>query len=152
MSGGVRFGKRPALEANEAIVQHNTPPLPIRTLIPETTKYQRVVQHEDERVIEAKGKLMPSRTELRGKDESEGDDSTRIGSETHHSTSPINTVIPENIDPGASGGGLILESVNRTEDDVDHGYHNEGGIEVNSPPIDHSLEPQHLYHSNHDEQ
>nr|GFB23757.1 hypothetical protein [Tanacetum cinerariifolium] len=74
-------------------------------------------------------------------DESEGDDFTRIGFRTHHSASPINTVIPENIDPGASGGGLILEAVNRAEDDVDHSYDNEGGIEVKSPPIDHSLEP-----------
>nr|GFA16203.1 hypothetical protein [Tanacetum cinerariifolium] len=48
---------------------------------------------------------------------------------------------PQNIDPGASGGGLILESVNRAKDDVDHNYDNEGGIEVKSPPTDHSLEP-----------
>nr|GFD21154.1 hypothetical protein [Tanacetum cinerariifolium] len=79
--------------------------------------------HEDERVMEAKKKAHAVKDKAAGK-------------RTHHSASPINTVIPENIDPGASGGGFILESVNRAKDDVDHSYDNEGGIEVKSPPID----------------
>ncbi|GJU88699.1 hypothetical protein Tco_1301122 [Tanacetum coccineum] len=182
LSGGVRVGKGPALEANEAIVQHTTQPLPIGTPIPKTTEYERVVEHEDKRVMAAKRKAPAAKDRAAGKrsaaeeasrklkkkktaplsfalDESEGDDSTRCnapkisGSGTHHSTSPLNTIVSKNVNPGAGEGGLVLEPANRSEDDVDCGLDKEeDGTEVNSPPVDHSLEPQPSNHSDNDEQ
>ncbi|GKC71011.1 hypothetical protein Tco_1116894 [Tanacetum coccineum] len=77
-------------------------------------------------------------------DESEGDDSTRNGSRTHHSASPLNTIIPDNVDPTAGGGSLVLEYVRREEDDADRSLDNvEDGTYANSPPTNNSLGPQH---------
>ncbi|GJX58851.1 gypsy type transposase [Tanacetum coccineum] len=56
LAGGVRISKGPTLKENEAIVQHTTLPLPSETPIPEKSDYQKVVEHEDERVLDVKRK------------------------------------------------------------------------------------------------
>ncbi|GKD34828.1 hypothetical protein Tco_1250337, partial [Tanacetum coccineum] len=56
MSGEVRIGKVTTLAANEAIAQHTTAPLPSGSYIPEKSDHQKVVKHEDERVLTAKRK------------------------------------------------------------------------------------------------
>ncbi|GJZ46272.1 hypothetical protein Tco_0593868 [Tanacetum coccineum] len=90
------------------------------------------------------------RTKLLRK-ESEGDVFNCSGSGTHHSTSPLNTIIPDNVDLTTGGGGLTLEFVSRAEDDMDHNLNNmEDGTEVNSPLFEGSPEPQHTTHSNED--
>ncbi|GJZ63176.1 retrovirus-related pol polyprotein from transposon TNT 1-94 [Tanacetum coccineum] len=53
---GIRVGKGTALAANEVIAQHTTQPLPFGSQIPEKSDYQKVVEHEDERVLAAKKK------------------------------------------------------------------------------------------------
>nr|GEY29264.1 hypothetical protein [Tanacetum cinerariifolium] len=80
--------------------------------------------------------------------ESEGGDSNHRGSDTHHSASPLNTIIQGNVDPTAGGGGLTLESVSYAEDDMDHNLDKvDDGTEVNSPLPERSPEPQHTTHS-----
>nr|GFA33370.1 hypothetical protein [Tanacetum cinerariifolium] len=51
-----------------------------------------------------------------------GDDSTCTGFSTHHSASPLNTIIPDDVDPATSRGSLLLDSVRCEEDDVDRGH------------------------------
>ncbi|GJU51263.1 hypothetical protein Tco_1220818 [Tanacetum coccineum] len=52
--------------------------------------------------------------------DSEVDRSNRSGSNTHPSASPLNTIIPNEAELTTGRGGLILESVTRTEDDTEH--------------------------------
>nr|GFA08720.1 hypothetical protein [Tanacetum cinerariifolium] len=159
MSGGVRAGKGTALAANEVIAQHTTQPLPFGSQIPEKSDYQKVVEHEDERVLMAKKKAQTAKDKAAGKrsavegtsrqtkkkktapmsfalSESEGDDSHRSGSGTHHSAFPLNTIIPDNVDLATGGGGLMLKFVSCTE--------------VNSSLSERSPEPQHTTHSDED--
>nr|GEV34528.1 hypothetical protein [Tanacetum cinerariifolium] len=113
---GVSVGKGTTLAATEAIPQHSTPPLLVGDPIPKKTYHQRVVKFENERILAAYRKTQASRDRAAGKrsaaegaslhtkkrktaplsfalDESEGDDSTRTGSGTHHSASLIIIII-----------------------------------------------------------
>ncbi|GKF40664.1 hypothetical protein Tco_0124006, partial [Tanacetum coccineum] len=112
MAGGVRIGKGPALKENEIIVQHTTPPLPSGTSILEKSDHQKVVEHEDERVLAAKRKAQAA------KNKSEQEDSTQSGSDTHHSASSLMTVIPDNVIVGAGGGIQILRDVEHEEEET----------------------------------
>ncbi|GKD30689.1 hypothetical protein Tco_1241467, partial [Tanacetum coccineum] len=147
MAEGVRIGKEAAFTADEVIPQHTTQPLPSRSQIPEKSDHQKVVEYENERVSAARRKAQATRDKATRKrsdaegtsrrtkkkkgasltfalDESEGDDSNRSGSGTHHSASPLNTIIPDNVDPTVDGGSLISESVRHEEDDADHSLDN----------------------------
>ncbi|GJV62326.1 hypothetical protein Tco_1468426 [Tanacetum coccineum] len=142
MVRGVRVDKGTALRANEVIPQHTIQSLPSSSQIPEKS----AAEGTSRRTKKKKG--APLTFAL---DESEGDDSTRTSSETHHSTSPLNTIISDDVNPAAGRGSLVLESVRREDDDADHSLENvEDGNEANSPPIDHSLRPQHSYYSDED--
>ncbi|GJZ19498.1 hypothetical protein Tco_0556088 [Tanacetum coccineum] len=81
----------------------------------------------------------------------EADGSNRSGSGTHHSASPLNTIIPNEAELTTRGDGLILESVNRVEEDT---YHNLDDVEdttkVNSPLFEHSHRSQHSNPSDKD--
>ncbi|GJR88565.1 hypothetical protein Tco_0212576 [Tanacetum coccineum] len=112
MAGGVRIGKGTALAANEVIPQHTTPPLPFGSQIPDKSDHQKEVEYENERVLaqaakdraigksdategasqrKKKKKTVPLSFTL---SDSEVDGSNRSGFGTHHSTSPLNTIIP----------------------------------------------------------
>ncbi|GJS86117.1 hypothetical protein Tco_0752658 [Tanacetum coccineum] len=83
--------------------------------------------------------------------DSEADLSNRSGSSTHHSSSPLNTIIPNEAELTTGGDGLILESVNRTKDDTEHHLDNvEDTTEVNSPLSEHSPRSQHSNPSDED--
>ncbi|GKA60030.1 hypothetical protein Tco_0759343 [Tanacetum coccineum] len=168
MAGGVRVGKGAALAANEVIPQHTTQPLPFGSQILKKSNHQKVIEYENERVLAAKRKAQDAMDKATGKrsaaegtsrrtkkkkgapltfalDESEGNDYTRSGFETHHSASPLNTVIPDDVDPTTSEGSLILEFVRHEKDDADRSLNNmEDATEANSPPVDHSLGPNTL--------
>ncbi|GJR40007.1 hypothetical protein Tco_1215691 [Tanacetum coccineum] len=168
MAGGVRVGKGATLVANEVIPQHTTQPLPFGSHILEKSDRQKVVEYENERVLAAKRKAQAARDKATGNrsaaegtsrrtkkkkgapltfalDEFEGDDSTRSGFGTHHSASPLNTIILDDVDPTTSEGSPILEFVRREEDDADRSLNNvEDAIKANSPPVDHSLGPNTL--------
>ncbi|GJS87462.1 hypothetical protein Tco_0770098 [Tanacetum coccineum] len=138
MAGGVRVGRETSLAANEVIPQHTTPPLPSGSQIPEKSDHQRVVEVENERVLAAKRKAQIAKDKAVGKkaaeevshrtkkrktaplsfalSDSEADESNLSGSGTHHSASPLNTIIP-NEDGLATS--LILEPVNQTEEGMD---------------------------------
>ncbi|GJT41907.1 retrovirus-related pol polyprotein from transposon TNT 1-94 [Tanacetum coccineum] len=142
-------------------------------ILPELTSNSSApnIEHEDERVLAANRKAQSTKDKVAGKrlgakgtsrrtkkkkttplsfalDESEGDYSNRSGSRTHHSTSPLITIIPDDVNPTAGGGSLALESVSHAENNVDNSLDNvEDGTEANSPSIDHSLKPQHSNHS-----
>ncbi|GKG16115.1 hypothetical protein Tco_0358438, partial [Tanacetum coccineum] len=81
--------------------------------------------------------------------DSEVDGSNRSGFDTHPSTSPLNTIIPNEAKLTTGRGGLILESVTRTEADIEHHLDNvEDTIEVHYPLYEHSPRSQY---SNPDE-
>nr|GEZ93485.1 hypothetical protein [Tanacetum cinerariifolium] len=106
MARGVRIGKGTSLRENEVIAQHTTEPLPAGTPILDKSDYRKVVEHKDE----------PS------------------GSGTHHSVSPITTIIPDNVNPAAGGSNLALEFVNRTKDEAENTLNNTGNdIEISFP-------------------
>nr|GFC47691.1 hypothetical protein [Tanacetum cinerariifolium] len=70
--------------------------------------------------------------------DSEADGSPRSGFGTHHSVSPLNTIIPNEVELTTEGDGLILESVNRTKEDADrHLDHVDDTTEVNFPLSEH---------------
>ncbi|GKA35483.1 hypothetical protein Tco_0721974 [Tanacetum coccineum] len=136
MAGGVRVGKGTTLPANEVIPQHTTPHLPSGSQIPEKSDHQRVVEVENERVLAAKRKAQTAKDKAVGKRAAEGvsqrtkkkkttplsfalsdsevDESNRSGSGTHHSASPLNTIIP-NEDGLATS--LLSEPVTQTKED-----------------------------------
>ncbi|GJR65371.1 hypothetical protein Tco_0011436 [Tanacetum coccineum] len=70
--------------------------------------------------------------------DSEADGSNRSGSGTHHSTSPLNTIIPNEVELTTRGDGLILEFVNRTEEDTDHNLNNDTHNVRNEPAHTHA--------------
>ncbi|GJY48517.1 hypothetical protein Tco_0438473, partial [Tanacetum coccineum] len=157
MSVGVRISKGAALTANEVIAQHTTAPLPLRSQIFEESDYQKVVEHEDERVLAAqRKKTAPMSFAL---SDFEPDNSNRSGSGTHHSASPLTTIIPNDTKPVAAGSNLALESVNRpgvgTGSNIDKPRND---AEVNSPHSassphsEHSFQSQHSAHSDKDTQ
>nr|GEZ75091.1 hypothetical protein [Tanacetum cinerariifolium] len=111
MAGGVRVGKGTTLADNE-----------------------RVIEYENERVLAAKRKAQAAKDRAAGKrsdaegtsrhtkkkkgapvifalDDYEGDDSTCTGSKTHHSASPLNTIIPDDANPVTGEGGVASNSV-----------------------------------------
>ncbi|GKC11375.1 hypothetical protein Tco_1008157 [Tanacetum coccineum] len=169
MAGGVRVGKGTALAANKVIPQHTTPPLLFGSQIPDKSDHQKVIEYENERVFAVNRKAQAAKDRAVGKraategafhrpkkkktmplsfalSDSEADGSNRSGSGTHHSASPLNTIILNEAEPTTGGDGLILESVNRVEEDTDHNLDNvEDTTEVNSPLSEHS---PHFQHSN----
>nr|GEU52519.1 hypothetical protein [Tanacetum cinerariifolium] len=64
---GVRIGKGTALATNEAIAQHTTAHLPSGSQILEKSDYQKVVEHEDERVLAAQRKAHAAHDKAVGK-------------------------------------------------------------------------------------
>nr|GEW98445.1 hypothetical protein [Tanacetum cinerariifolium] len=170
MAEGVRISKGVALVADEVVQQYTTQPLPSDAQIPERFDHQKVVEYENERVLAAKrkaqaakDKAIKKRSAVEGTsrqtkkkktdpltfalDETEGDDSTRSASRTHHSASPLNTIV---LDDSAGGNGT-LKSVCHSKDDVKHHLDDEGdSTEVNSPYAAHSFEPQPSNHSDED--
>ncbi|GKB61963.1 hypothetical protein Tco_0918149 [Tanacetum coccineum] len=146
MAGGVRVGKGTALAANEVIPQHITPPLPSGSQIPEKSDHQRVVEVENERVLTEKRKAQTAKDKAVGKraaegtsqrtkkkkttplsfalSDSEADESNRSGSGTHHSASPINTIIPNEDELATS---LLSEPVTQTKEGTDQ------------PPLDNTV-------------
>ncbi|GKB12739.1 hypothetical protein Tco_0846662 [Tanacetum coccineum] len=70
--------------------------------------------------------------------DSEADGSNRSGSGTHHSTSPLNTIIPNEAELTTGGDGLILEFVNRTEEDTYHNLNNDTHNVRNEPAHTHA--------------
>nr|GEU87493.1 hypothetical protein [Tanacetum cinerariifolium] len=137
------------------------PPLPSSAQIPKKTDHQRVVEYENERVLVAKRKAQAAKDRAVGKisaakrtsrrtkkkksapisfalDDSKEDDSTRTGSGTHHSSSPLNIIIPDDANPRTGGGGVASELVRYEDGDADHGLENaEDGNEADSPPATH---------------
>nr|GEV18457.1 hypothetical protein [Tanacetum cinerariifolium] len=144
MARGVRVGKGTTLTANEVIPQHTTSPLPFCSQVPEKSHHQKVVEYENERVLAAKRKAQATKDRA-------ADESNRSGFGTHHSTSPLNTIIPNEAELIAEGDGLILEFVNRVEENTDHHLNNvEDTTEVNSPLFEHSSRSQHSNPSDDD--
>ncbi|GKC21111.1 hypothetical protein Tco_1023261 [Tanacetum coccineum] len=144
---GVRIGKGTALAANDAIAQHTTAPLPFESQILEKSDYQKVVEHEDERVLAVKRKAHAAKDKV-------ADDSTRIGFGTHHSASCLTTIIPNDTNPIAGGSNLALKSANRLEGDKGNSLDNaKNDTKVNtpysasSPHFEHSFQSQHSAHS-----
>ncbi|GKG36488.1 hypothetical protein Tco_0444166, partial [Tanacetum coccineum] len=128
---------------------------------------QRVVEVENERVLAAKRKAQTAKDKAVGKRaakgvsqrtkkkkttplsyallDSEVDESNRSGSSTHHSASPLNTIIP-NEDRLATS--LLSEPVTQTEEGTDQPLDNvEDTTEANSPQFEHSPQYQQSHHS-----
>ncbi|GJU08938.1 hypothetical protein Tco_1125368 [Tanacetum coccineum] len=126
MVGGVRVGKGTALAANE------------------TAKDRAVGKRaatEGASHRPKKKKTMPLSFAL---SDFEADGSNRSGFGTHHYALPLNTIIPNEAELTTGGDGLILESVNRVEEDTDHNLDNvEDTTKVNSPLFEHSPRSQH---------
>ncbi|GJY27245.1 hypothetical protein Tco_0401971 [Tanacetum coccineum] len=161
MAGGVRVGKGTALASNEAIPHHTTPPLPSGSQIPEKSDHQKFFEYENERVLAAKRKAQAAKDRAVRKrvaaegasqrtkkkktaplsfalSDSEADESNRSGSGTHHSASPLNTIITNEAELTTGGDGLILEFVNRAKDKEYPLDNVEDTTEVNSPLSGHS--------------
>ncbi|GJW61193.1 hypothetical protein Tco_0110528 [Tanacetum coccineum] len=82
--------------------------------------------------------------------DSEADESNRSGSGTHHSASPLNTIIP-NEDGFATS--LLSEPVTQTGEGTDQPLHDvEDTSEANSPQFEHSPQYQQSDHSGEDTQ
>ncbi|GJT09498.1 hypothetical protein Tco_0856540 [Tanacetum coccineum] len=174
MAGGVHVGKGTALATNEVIPQHTNPPLPSGSQILEKSDHQKVVKYENERVLSAKRKAQAAKDRAVWKraategashrpkkkkttpfsfalSDSEADGSNRSGSGTHHSASPLNTIIPNEAELTTGVDGPILESVNRAEEDTDHNLDNvEDTTKINSPLSEHSSRSQHSNPSDED--
>ncbi|GKC05986.1 hypothetical protein Tco_0997596 [Tanacetum coccineum] len=141
--------------------------------IPEKSDYQKVVEHENERVLAAKRKAQAAKDRAVGKraategasqcpkkktaplsfalSDSEADRSNRSGSDTHHSASPLNTIIPNEAEFTTGGDGLVLESAYRAAKDTDHHPDNvEDTTKVNSLLSGNSSRSQHSNPSNED--
>nr|GEV78747.1 hypothetical protein [Tanacetum cinerariifolium] len=116
--------------------------------ISEKSDHQKVVEYENDRVLAvkrkaqaAKGKAVEKRATTEGAShrlkkkktaplslalsDSEADGSNRSGFGTHHSASPLNTIIPNEFELATEGDGLILESANRVEKDTSHNLDND---------------------------
>nr|GEW32558.1 hypothetical protein [Tanacetum cinerariifolium] len=135
--------------------------------IPEKSDHQKVVEYENERVLAAKRKAQATKDRAIGKRpategafqrpkkkktsplsfallNSEANGSNRSGFGTYHSASPLNTIIPNEVELTTSGDDLILESFNRLEEDTDHHLDNvKDTTEVNSHLSEHSPCSQH---------
>ncbi|GKB17368.1 hypothetical protein Tco_0851291 [Tanacetum coccineum] len=173
MAGGVRVGKGTALAANEVIPQHITPPLPSGSQIPKKSDHQRVVEVENERVLTEKRKAQTAKDKAVGKraaegtsqrtkkkkttplsfalSDSEADESNRSGSGTHHSASPLNTIIPNEDELATS---LLSEPVTQTKEGTDQPPLDnvEDTTEANSPQFENSPQYQQSDHSGEDTQ
>ncbi|GJT80852.1 hypothetical protein Tco_1055194 [Tanacetum coccineum] len=163
MAGGVRVVKGTTLAANEVIPQHTTPPLPSGSQIPEKSDHQKVVEVENERVLAAKRKAQVAKDRAAGKraaaegasqqtkrkkttplsfalSDSKADESNRSGSGTHHSASPLNTIIPNE---GELATSLILEPVDQTEEDTDQPLDNSNPSDEGTHPVRSEPGPTH---------
>ncbi|GKA73664.1 hypothetical protein Tco_0779966 [Tanacetum coccineum] len=133
-----------------------------------------VVEYENKRVLAAKRKAQAAKDRAVGKraategashrpkkkkktslsfalSDVEANKSNRSGFGTHHSASPLNTIILNNAELTTGGDGLVLESANRAEEDTDHNLDNvEDNTEVNSPISEHSPHSQHSTPSDED--
>ncbi|GJX75480.1 hypothetical protein Tco_0314075 [Tanacetum coccineum] len=142
--------------------------------IPEKSDHQKVVEYENERVLAAKRKAQAAKDRAVRKraategasqrtkkkkttplsfalSDSKADGSNRSGSGTHHSASSLNTIIPNEAELTTGGDGLILEPVNRAEEDTEHHLDNvEDTTIVNSLLFGHSPRSQHSNPSNED--
>nr|GEU60224.1 hypothetical protein [Tanacetum cinerariifolium] len=126
MVGGVRIGKGTALAADEVIPHHTTLPLPSGSSIPEKSNHQEVVELMKRKKTTFSFALPDSKA----------DESNRSGFGTHHSASPLNTIIPNE---GELATGLILKPVNQTREDTDQPLDNaEYTTEANSHLFEHS--------------
>ncbi|GJZ96748.1 hypothetical protein Tco_0669082 [Tanacetum coccineum] len=133
MAGGVRVGKGTALTANEAAKDRAV---------------GKRVATEGASQRTKKKKTVPLSFAL---SDSEADGSNRSGSGTYHSASPLNIIIPNEAELTTGGDGLVLEYVNRVEEDTDHHFDNvEDTTEVNSPLSEHSPRSQHSNPSDED--
>nr|GEX33755.1 hypothetical protein [Tanacetum cinerariifolium] len=130
IASGVRISKGTVLKNNEVIVQHTAQPLPVRTLIPAKSDFQRVVEHDDERVLATKRK-------------------SSFG--THHSASPITTVTLGNVNAKAKGSNQALHSTEHVDEETVNTSHNNNNNEneVNSPYFASSPHSKASFHSEH---
>nr|GEV62371.1 hypothetical protein [Tanacetum cinerariifolium] len=159
---GVRVGKGTALAVNGVISQHTTLPLPSDSQISEKSDHQRVVEYENKRVLAAKRKAQAAKDRAVGKRAAiEGasqrtkkkkttplsfalSESKEDGSGTHHSASPLNIIIPNEVGLAIGGGSVILEPVNREEEGTEQRPKNvEDTTEANSPLFENSYSSQH---------
>ncbi|GKC31498.1 hypothetical protein Tco_1038792 [Tanacetum coccineum] len=145
MAGGVRVVKGTTLAANEVIPQHTTPPLPLGSQIPEKSDHQKVVEVENERVLAAKRKAQVAKDRAAGKravtegasqqtkrkkttplsfalSDSKADESNRSGFGTHHSASPLNTIIPMKSNPSDEGTHPVRSKPGPTHASGSTGY------------------------------
>nr|GEV09971.1 hypothetical protein [Tanacetum cinerariifolium] len=113
--------------------------LEVFELIPEKFDHQKVVEYENERKLEAKRKAQAAkdravmkRAATKGASQRMKkkkkttplsfalSDSEEDGFSNYHSASPLNTIIANEAELTIGGGSLILESVNRVEEDTEH--------------------------------
>nr|GEU91095.1 hypothetical protein [Tanacetum cinerariifolium] len=145
MVGGVCVGKGTALTANKVIPQHTTPPFPFRKAKARAVRKRAATARASQRT---KKKTSPLSFAL---SDFEADESNRSGSDTHHSASPLNTIIPNEAELVTGGDGLILKSVNQAEEDTDQPLNNvEDTTKVNSLLSEHSPYFQHSNPSDED--
>ncbi|GJS57048.1 hypothetical protein Tco_0651832 [Tanacetum coccineum] len=143
IAGNVRIDKDLALKENEIIVQHTTPPLPSSDPIPEKSDHQKVVKHEDERVLAAKRKAQAAKIGTR-----------RLHSEQFRHSSlcfPLTTVIPDNVNVSARDRNQILQDAEHEEKETGNDSNPAANDmneeeEINSP---HSGLSPHSVHSTH---
>nr|GEY80774.1 hypothetical protein [Tanacetum cinerariifolium] len=124
--------------------------------------HQKVVEDENERVLAAKRKAQAAKDRAVRKraategashrpkkkkttplsfalSDSQADESNRSGSSTHYSASPLNSIIPNDVELTTREDGLILESSNRMEEDTDHNLVTL--LFPDTPPIPNTLTP-----------
>ncbi|GKD91573.1 hypothetical protein Tco_1367080 [Tanacetum coccineum] len=151
MAGGIRVGKVAAFADNLAIPHYTTQPLTYGSQIPEKSNHQkrkdqaakdrafgkRAATEEASQWPKKKKKKMPLSFAL---SDSEADGSNRSGFCTHHSSSPLNTIILNEAELTTGGDGVVLKSSNRSEEDTGHNLVNvEDTTKVNSSLSEHSL-------------
>ncbi|GJX42741.1 hypothetical protein Tco_0257731 [Tanacetum coccineum] len=147
LARGVRIGKGAAFAADEKVVEYEN-----KRVLAAKRKAHAAKDKATEKRSAAEGTSRRTKKKKTDPltfalDETEGDDSTRSGFGTHHSASPLNTIVLDD----STGGGGTLESVRHSEDDVKHRLDDEGnGTEVNSLHAAYSFEPQPSNHSDED--
>ncbi|GKE72457.1 hypothetical protein Tco_1534498, partial [Tanacetum coccineum] len=149
MAGGVRIDKGPALKENEIIVQHTTPALPSNDPIMEKSDHQKVVEHEDERVLAAKRKAQAAKSKAANKCQNKK--ITLKAVPALITLLPPTTVIPDNVNVSARDRNQILQDAEHEEKET----RNDSNLaandmneeeEINSP---HSASSPHSVHSTH---
>nr|GEW89003.1 hypothetical protein [Tanacetum cinerariifolium] len=118
---GVRIGKGTALVANKVIAQHTTTPLPPGSQITEKSDYQKVFEHEDERVLAAKRKAQAAKDKAAGKRSATEGTSQRT---KRKKTAPISFGLSESEPNNSTCSNLTLESANRPKGDTENSLGN----------------------------